>query len=67
MGAIFWSHVAARQGFVRLFGWGVHWKDTREHRELFSDRERIYRQLRIGPWLITPLKRGARGFRRRSS
>lgn len=51
-------------GFVRAFGWGLHVKDTRRHRLLWSDRERVFRQLRVGPWLLTPLKRGERGFRR---
>ncbi len=50
--------------FFRIFGYGLHWKDTRLHRKLFSERERLYWQLEIGPWLFTPLKRNARGFKR---
>jgi hypothetical protein len=53
-------------GYVRLLGYGLHWKDTRRHPLLWSERERIYRQLRFGPWLLTPLKPGARGVRRRA-
>ena len=25
-------------GWVRLFGWGIHWKDTSRHWLLFSER-----------------------------
>lgn len=47
----------------RIFGFGLHWKDTRLHRKLWTDRNRTYRQLEVGPWLFTPLKRGDRGWR----
>lgn len=48
----------------RVFGYGLHWKDMRLHRKLWSERHHVYWQLEIGPWLFTPLKRGDRGFRR---
>lgn len=53
-----------RIGFVRVFGYGLHWKDVRRHRPLWSERERIYVQWRVGRWVLTPLNRGERGFRR---
>lgn len=61
-----WLYVAVGRhiGHVRLFGYGVGWKDTRVHRPLWSDRERVYRQFRVGPWLVTPLPRGERGIKR---
>lgn len=59
-----WVMTGDRIGFVRIFGWGVAWKDSRVHRPLWSERERIYHQAHIGPWVITPLPRNDRGFRR---
>jgi hypothetical protein len=32
--------------------------------ELLSERQHHYVQVRLGPWLIKPLKRGAIGFER---
>lgn len=54
------SHI----GHVRVFGYGVAWKDSRLYRPLWSERERIYVQFHVGPWVITPLPRGDRGIRR---
>lgn len=51
-------------GFFRIFGYGLHWKDSRRHRLLWSERQGVYVHWHFGPWVITPLKRGARGFRR---
>lgn len=51
-------------GYVRVFGYGIGWRDGRRWRPLWSDRQRIYRQVHIGPWTLTPLKRGERGWRR---
>ncbi len=51
-------------GFFRVFGWGAHWKSLRHHRESPSDRNRTFVQLRVGRWIIAPLKRGDYGFRR---
>lgn len=52
-------------GYFRVFGYGLHWKDARAKSLLWSEREGMYVQFRVGPWLITPLKRGARGWYRR--
>lgn len=53
-----------RIGFVRILGFGIAWKDSRRYRPLWSERQRIFRQVRIGRWVLTPLPRGCRGFRR---
>lgn len=54
-------------GYFRILGIGLHWTDTRRHDLLWSERERIYVQWRIGPWLLTPLPPGNRGIRRRKA
>lgn len=47
-------------GYFRIFGYGLHWKDTRRQRLLWSERNRCWVQWQIGPWLVSPLKRGER-------
>jgi hypothetical protein len=59
-----WVMTGDRIGFVRVLGFGIAWKDSRRHRPLWSERERIFRQIHIGHWVMTPLPRGDRGFRR---
>ncbi len=39
-------------GFVRIGKRGLSWKDTTQHRMLFSERNRLIPFLRIGKWLI---------------
>lgn len=38
-------------GWFRVFGYGLHWKDTRRHPMLFSERVLGY-GWRRGPWII---------------
>ncbi len=46
-------------GWFRIFGYGIHWKDTRRHRLLFSERNGYTRALTIRGWRFRLLKRPA--------
>lgn len=51
--------------YFRVFGYGLHIKDERKQpRRLWSERNGIWVQWKIGRWLVTPLKRGQRGWYR---
>lgn len=39
-------------GWFRLFGYGIHWKDTAKHGFLFSERYGFTKHIRIGRFLI---------------
>jgi hypothetical protein len=39
-------------GWFRVFGYGLHWKDTRRHHVFFSERNGYMRVLRLGPWSL---------------
>ena len=45
-----------RQGWLRIFGWGVYWADRRIYQPLFSERTGRTRVLRVGVWSLRPLK-----------
>jgi hypothetical protein len=54
---LFYGMIEQGMGFFRLCGFGLHWKDTRTHRLLFSERNNLGRALRIGAYrfkLLTP-------------
>lgn len=44
-------------GWVRVFGRGVTWKDTRRYPLLFSERRGYTKVLRLGPWVLWLLPR----------
>ncbi len=37
-------------GWVRLFGVGFRWKDSKRHRMYFSERNGYTNRLRVGSW-----------------
>lgn len=39
-------------GWVRVFGRGFYWKDSRRHQLKFSERMGITGRMRIGPWVL---------------
>ena len=43
-------------GWFRLFGVGLHWKDTSRHMMCFSERNGYKKALNIGSWRIRLLK-----------
>ena len=45
-------------GWVRIFGFGFHWKDTTRHHLFFSERNGYRRVYRVGKWALSPLRRG---------
>lgn len=45
-----------RQGWFRLFGWGVGWADRQIYAPLFSERMGYTRVLRIGVWSVRLLR-----------
>lgn len=47
-------------GWFRLFGIGLHWKDTARHRMYFSERNGNKKALKIGSWRISFLSRNSR-------
>lgn len=42
-------------GWMRLFGKGIHWKDTTRHRLYFSERNGYRKSLNIGNWRLSYL------------
>lgn len=42
-------------GWFRVFGYGLHWKNTRRQPFLFSERNGYRKHLMIGPWSISTL------------
>lgn len=42
-------------GWMRLFGKGIHWKDTTKHRLYFSERNGYRKALKIGKWRLSLL------------
>lgn len=42
-------------GWFRIFGYGLHWKNTRRHPLLFSERNGYRKHRMIGPWSISAL------------
>ena len=55
LGAIsFWAFYAVPGlGWFRLFGLGLHWKDTSRHRIYFSERNGYKKALKISSWWIS--------------
>lgn len=54
---LFGIHIASvltadGKGWMRLFGTGIYWKDTRKHDLVFSERYGNKRFIRIGNYLI---------------
>lgn len=43
--------------WFRVFGYGIHWKDTRKHPPLASERLGLRNGLQIGYWRFRLLKR----------
>lgn len=46
-----------RFGWLRLFGYGLKWKDISIHKLLFSERNHLNKFIKIGNWHIRFLKR----------
>jgi hypothetical protein len=44
-------------GWVRIFGYGIAWKDTSKHMLLYSERSGNTKRIQIGKWSIKYLKR----------
>jgi len=44
-----------RFGWIRIFGRGIHWKDTSIHVTLFSERYGYTKILRIGKFIFSKL------------
>lgn len=51
------GHASPGLAWFRLFGVGLHVKDTRRHPLLFSEREGRARRLPLGPWSVRALPR----------
>lgn len=47
--------------FFRIFGYGLHWKNTDKHPLLFSQRNGYRKALTIGNWCFTILRPERRG------
>ncbi len=47
--------VSLDNGWFRVFGWGLAWKDTRKHSLLFSERE-LGHGLQVWHWRFKVLK-----------
>lgn len=55
--ALFCGMRQSGQGWFRVLGFGLAWKDTRLHPLLFSERNGYRKGLRLGAWmfhLLTP-------------
>src|ERR1041384_6770040 len=57
LGRIVQGYVEQHSGWLRLFGYGVGWKDHRVHRPLFSERYGHTKHLHIKHYCFTWLKR----------
>lgn len=42
--------------WFRIFGYGLHWKDMRTHKPLFSERHGYRKHLHIGPYSFGLIK-----------
>ena len=42
-------------GWFRLFGYGLHWKDTTKHRLYFSERNGYTKGVWLGKFFVTAL------------
>ena len=51
----FCGTLSFRHGWIRLFGVGIAWKDTRLFKPLFSERYGYRKSLVIGSWSFTYL------------
>lgn len=40
-------------GWFRMFGKGLAWKDTTQHRPLFSERNGYAKCATVGRWMLT--------------
>lgn len=49
--------IGDKQWWVRLFGWGISYKDLRRHPLIFSERNGYSKYLRIGPHCLKLLPR----------
>lgn len=49
--------VTLRNGWLRIFGVGLRWKDTRVVPTLFSERTGKVRSVRVGAWAVRWLPR----------
>jgi len=54
MRQIYW-YIESTQGYIRFFGYGIRWKNTRHHPLIFSERQGIKKYIRIGKWIITTI------------
>lgn len=52
--------IGSGRGWIRIFGVGVSWKDSKRHELIFSERTGHTRPLRIRGWLFGALARGPR-------
>lgn len=46
------SNSVAGLGWFRIFGIGLHWKDTSRHTLSFSERNGYKKMIKIGTWRI---------------
>jgi hypothetical protein len=49
-------HTRPGSGWLRVFGFGITWKDTRRHRLIFSERNGYCKHILIGHWSFSFLK-----------
>jgi hypothetical protein len=49
---IFCAAISDGIGWFRIFGNGLHWKDTTKHKMLFSERNNLRKQYRIKKYLF---------------
>lgn len=54
---LFSSYLISGLGWFRIFGFGLHWKDTTMHRMNFSERNGYKKALKIGTYRISYLSR----------
>jgi len=57
MFGLFCVHVGHYIGWLRLFGYGIAWKNTEYHPYLFSERFGYTKTLKIGDWSFKILKK----------
>lgn len=51
------AYTRAGIGWFRILGRGLHWKDTRRHPLLFSERHGFRKRRQFGPWSFSFLAR----------
>ena len=53
---IFQAHTDYIGGWFRIFGVGLSWRDIGAYGLLFSERNGYSSYLRVGKWIIKPVK-----------